>query len=83
VLITTRLCDRGRSIEVAIADSGCGIEAGHLERVFQPFVTSKPEGLGLGLVICRWIAQAHRGRLWAEDAAGGGAVLRLRLPVRC
>jgi C4-dicarboxylate-specific signal transduction histidine kinase len=83
VLITTRLCDSGRSIEVAIADSGCGIAAGHLERVFQPFVTSKPEGLGLGLVICRWIAQAHRGRLWAEDAAGGGAVLRLRLPVRC
>jgi two-component system, LuxR family, sensor kinase FixL len=77
--ITTQLCSGGRSIEVTVKDNGCGIAADKLERVFQPFVTTKRQGLGLGLVICRWIAQAHRGRLWA-DTATRGAVLHLRLP---
>jgi C4-dicarboxylate-specific signal transduction histidine kinase len=80
--IATDISGGGRSIEVAIMDSGCGIVAGARERIFQPFMTTKPDGLGLGLTICRAIAQAHRGRLWAEDGAEGGAVLRLRLPVR-
>jgi signal transduction histidine kinase len=80
--IATQLCTDGRWIEVTVRDSGRGIAAGECERIFQPFMTTKPEGLGMGLTICRAIAQAHRGRLWAENEAGGGAVLRLCLPVR-
>jgi C4-dicarboxylate-specific signal transduction histidine kinase len=80
--IATHISDDGRSIEAATMDTGRGIAAGEHERIFQPFMTTKPDGLGLGLTICRAIAQAHCGRLWAEDGAEGGATLRLRLPVR-
>jgi len=82
LLITTQLCCGGHSIEVAVTDSGCGIAAGELEHIFEPFVTTKSQGLGLGLAICRLIAEAHHGRLWAENAADGGAILRLRLPAQ-
>jgi C4-dicarboxylate-specific signal transduction histidine kinase len=81
LLISTQGCDGGRSIEITVIDNGCGIAAGELERVFQPLATTKPAGLGLGLVICRWIAQAHHGRIWAADGTGRGAILHLRLPV--
>jgi PAS domain S-box-containing protein len=75
--IATRPVDEGRAIECSVADCGCGIPCGDTERIFQPFVTTKNQGLGLGLAICRSIVEAHGGRLWAENAADGcGAVLR-------
>jgi signal transduction histidine kinase len=75
--IATRPVDEGRAIECSVADCGCGIPSGDTERIFQPFVTTKNQGLGLGLAICRSIVEAHGGRLWAENAADGcGAVLR-------
>jgi C4-dicarboxylate-specific signal transduction histidine kinase len=79
--LSTMLSPEGDSVEVTVADSGCGIPAGEVERIFQPFVTTKSDGMGLGLAICRSVAEAHRGRLWAENTKQGGAVFRLRLPI--
>jgi len=57
----------------AVRDHGGGIASDDLERIFQPFVTTKVQGLGMGLAICRSIIEAHGGRLWAENTPGGGA----------
>jgi signal transduction histidine kinase len=69
------------SAEVAIADSGSGIPSDKLARVFEPFFTTKEQGMGIGLSIARTIVEAHGGRIWAENQAGGGAVFRLSLPL--
>ena len=75
--IGTRMVEDGRSIECSVADHGCGIRPEQAERIFQPFVTTKKQGLGLGLTICRSIIEAHGGRLWAENAGDhSGAVFR-------
>jgi len=65
---------------VAVRDSGPGIDADHLERVFEAFYTTKPSGVGMGLSICRSIIAAHGGRLWAEANQPRGAVFRFTLP---
>ena len=62
------------------ADSGPGFAAGQQD-VFAPFFTTKPDGLGLGLSISRSIIERHRGRIWAETAPYGGALVRCRLPL--
>jgi len=67
-------------IEISVSDRGGGIPAGDLERIFDPFVTTKEHGIGLGLSICRTIIAAHGGRLWAENS-GEGATFRLTLPL--
>ena len=67
-------------VEVSVADSGPGIDAQSLPRVFEPFFTTKPNGIGMGLAICRKILEAHHGRIWGENAPGGGAVFRFSLP---
>jgi signal transduction histidine kinase len=66
----------GASCEVLceIRDRGTGIASEDIERIFQPFVSTKVQGLGMGLAICRSIIEAHGGRLWAENDANGGAV---------
>jgi C4-dicarboxylate-specific signal transduction histidine kinase len=65
---------------IAVRDSGPGLAKADLERVFEPFYTTKPEGLGLGLSICRSIIEAHGGRLWATANRSAGATFRIRLP---
>jgi PAS domain S-box-containing protein len=74
--ISTSPLEEGRAIQCSVADRGCGIRPGDAERIFQPFVTTKRQGLGLGLAICRSIVEAHGGRLWAENTADRGAVFR-------
>ena len=66
-------------VAISIADSGPGIDSAHLETLFQPFFTTKPEGMGMGLAICRSTAEAHGGRLSVESAPGHGATFRLVL----
>ena len=79
VLVQTAEVDG--DIELTVEDSGKGIPEGDLAHVFEPFFSTKREGLGMGLSISRSIVQAHGGRLWAENSATGGAVFRCVLPV--
>lgn len=65
--------------EVWVADTGSGIDAEVAAQLFQPFVTSKPTGMGVGLSISRTIIEAHGGRIWAEPNPGGGTVFRFTL----
>jgi two-component system sensor kinase FixL len=66
-------------VEVSIADTGPGLPAVVRDRLFQPFVTTKSNGMGIGLSICRSIIESHGGRLWAEDNPDGGTVFRFTL----
>lgn len=70
----------GPGVQVGVADEGVGIPPDDLERVFEPFYTTKPQGLGLGLSVCRRIVNAHGGRLWAENNAAGGSTFFFTLP---
>ena len=70
-----------REVRVAIADSGTGIDANLLPRIFDSFVTTKPNGLGIGLSVARDIIERHGGRIWAENNAQGGATFRFTLPL--
>ncbi len=76
--IGTRL-DGDGFVLISVRDAGAGIAEGKLEQVFEPFFTSKANGLGLGLSVCRTIINAHEGKLWAEHNSGGGATFYLRL----
>lgn len=66
-------------VEVSVADTGTGISDLIAERLFQPFVTTKPAGMGVGLSISKRIIEAHGGRIWAEPNPGGGTVFRFTL----
>lgn len=70
----------GGAIRISVADSGPGLDPTVRDRLFQPFVTTKATGMGVGLSICRTIVEAHGGRIWAEDNSGGGAVFSFTLP---
>jgi two-component system, LuxR family, sensor kinase FixL len=75
--IATRVI--GGEIEASVADTGPGIAPELAARLFQPFVTTKKTGMGLGLSICREIIEAHHGHLTAAARPGGGTVFRLTL----
>ncbi len=79
-LVVSTVAATAGSVEVAVADTGPGLAEEVVSRLFQPFVTTKPEGMGIGLSICRSIVDAHGGRLWAEPTLGGGATFRMVLP---
>ncbi len=72
--------DRSDDVTIAVRDSGPGLPAVDVKRLFDPFFTTKQNGLGMGLSICRSIAEAHGGRLWASANVPRGAVFRLVLP---
>ena len=71
----------GRDIVITVKDSGPGIDPENLDRIFDRFFTTKSNGMGMGLSICRSIVESHNGRLWAEPGGGPGSVFRLSLPV--
>ena len=68
-------------VTVSIADRGVGIPPEVREHLFQPFFTTKREGMGMGLNICRSILELHRGRVWADPNPGGGTVFSFSIPV--
>lgn len=65
---------------VAVRDSGAGLDPVDFERVFDAFFTTKPDGMGMGLAICRTIIESHGGRLWATANSPHGAVFQFKLP---
>jgi C4-dicarboxylate-specific signal transduction histidine kinase len=79
LLITTEEAESG-DVLVAVRDSGPGLAPGALENLFRAFHTTKPNGLGLGLSICRSIIEAHGGQLWASANSPRGAVFQFTLP---
>jgi len=80
-VLTTRFLAASEAVEITVQDNGTGIAAGDTERIFQPFVTTKAHGLGLGLAICRSVAEAHHGVLWAENAPEGGSIFHIKIPI--
>jgi signal transduction histidine kinase len=78
--IKTSWSDSGALLTVQ--DSGPGIDAARIDRVFDAFYSTKPGGLGIGLSICRTIIEAHGGRLSAATDVDGGAVLQFTLPIK-
>jgi PAS domain S-box-containing protein len=78
-IATSRLDDG--SIEIVVADRGPGLSDDIVDHLFEPFETTKSNGMGLGLSICRTIVEAHGGRLRYEPNVGGGAIFRVTLPV--
>jgi C4-dicarboxylate-specific signal transduction histidine kinase len=79
---TIALRDEGPdAVRLSVADTGPGIPEGKLAEIFEPFVTTKPSGLGLGLSLSRSIVEAHAGRLFAETPPEGGSVFHIVLPL--
>ena len=70
------------NVVIAIEDSGAGINPSDKDRIFDSFYTTKAEGMGMGLFICRSIVEAHGGRLWASPGAHHGSVFHVMLPSR-
>jgi signal transduction histidine kinase len=79
--VSVELTVTAEATTVRIADSGLGIPAELLEHVFDPFITSKPRGSGLGLTISAGIAAAHRAKLLASNLPGGGALFTVEFPL--
>jgi len=77
--ISTEIVEDGL-IRISIADTGPGIAPEVSGRLFQPFVTTKAQGMGVGLSICRSIVEAHSGRLWVEANPEGGTIFRFTVP---
>jgi two-component system sensor kinase FixL len=69
----------GEMVEISVADTGSGIAEEVAAQLFQPFVTTKRSGMGIGLSISRTIVEAHGGRIWAEPNQNGGATFRFTL----
>ena len=80
VLVLTEL-DHADMVHTAIKDCGLGLTSDNKEKIFQPFYTTKHNGLGIGLSISRAIIEAHGGQLWAENNADRGATFHFTLPV--
>ena len=79
--VRTRAIPEKGVAEISVADTGPGIAPELADRLFQPFVTNKPTGMGLGLSICRTIVEAHHGRLMMAPGPAGGAVFRVIPPI--
>jgi C4-dicarboxylate-specific signal transduction histidine kinase len=72
--------DGSNGVLVAVQDSGPGLNLESFDRLFDPFYTTKPGGMGMGLSICRSIVEAHGGRIWVSRTASPGAILQFTLP---
>ncbi|MBN9696003.1 MAG: PAS domain S-box protein [Zoogloea sp.] len=80
VTVSARLITAGQ-VEVSIADRGHGLSDEARERLFSPFYTTKTEGMGMGLNICRSIVEFHEGHLWVDSNPAGGCIFRFTLPL--
>ena len=65
---------------LSVEDSGTGIDPNHVDRIFDAFFTTKSQGMGIGLSLCRSIIDSHRGRLWVSSSSDRGSVFNVLLP---
>jgi PAS domain S-box-containing protein len=79
ITISSR-ADESGNVAIAVSDTGTGLEPASAHKIFQPFFTTKPNGLGMGLAICRSIVEAHGGEIWADSNIGEGSIFRFTLP---
>jgi len=79
--VTVHTARNDNFAEVSVSDTGPGIPSEKIKEVFEPFFSTKAEGMGMGLSIARTIIEAHDGRIWAENKAGRGAVFHISLPL--
>lgn len=82
VLTITTFASGANRVTLSVADTGPGLAQEVEGKLFLPFTTTKDTGMGIGLSVCRSIIEAHRGKIWAEAADGGGARFSFQLPVR-
>jgi signal transduction histidine kinase len=80
-IISVRTSHVDNFAQLSVSDRGPGIPENKLKEVFEPFFTSKAEGMGMGLSIARTIIEAHNGLIWAKNRDHGGATFRIRLPL--
>ena len=80
-LVISTAEDESNGVLVSVRDSGPGLSPDSLERLFDPFYTTKPGGMGMGLSICRSIIEAHGGRVWAAANVPRGAIFQFTLPM--
>jgi C4-dicarboxylate-specific signal transduction histidine kinase len=80
-VLTVRIESRAHEVELSVSDRGTGIEPEQMSKLFQPFFTTKSEGLGMGLAICSEVARSHGGRLWAESNSSAGMTFHFALPM--
>jgi two-component system sensor histidine kinase FlrB len=80
VTLSARAVKGGEAVEIEVADRGAGLPEDMGERIFEPFVTTRSGGTGLGLAVVRAVARTHRGEVWARPREGGGTCVTLRLP---
>ena len=80
-IISIRTSRIDRFAELSVSDRGSGIPEDKMIEVFEPFYSSKAEGMGMGLSIARTIVEAHNGKIWAKNRDHGGASFRIRLPL--
>jgi len=78
-LVISSAAQDGQMVRISVADTGTGLSPEVLPQLFQPFVTTKQHGMGVGLSISKTIIEAHGGRLWAEPNPGGGTVFHVTL----
>jgi len=81
----TLIVDAGRDgrfgIVIRVIDTGAGLASEVKKHLFEPFVTTKPDGMGIGLTICRTIIDGHGGKLWAQENPAGGTIFNLSIPI--
>ena len=83
LIVATNIVDSDNAfVEISVVDTGPGIAANDAEQLFQPFFTTKPEGVGLGLTMSRKIVEKHGGNLTLLNRSEGGTRARVILPVR-
>jgi two-component system NtrC family sensor kinase len=78
--VSTKQCDE-EHVEIVFTDSGCGIPPENIDKIFEPFYTTKERGTGLGLAITRQIIEHHHGTISIESTPGTGTTVRVTLPI--
>ncbi len=78
--VRSLVADDAGALRISVADNGSGIDAGSSARLFDPLFSTKPDGMGLGLSICRSIIEAHGGRIWSSTEQAHGSTFHISLP---